>query len=69
MKEMTLSIDLQSRQIAIFDGFVLVRDFQPFTNKYKAIEEAMLWIAAVSKTENTPIKVVYTEITRIRMSS
>jgi len=68
VKEPTLSIDLRSKRIAIFDGLTLVRDFQPYADEMQARMEAQGWISARTTSETQPTKVVYPKITRMRMS-
>jgi hypothetical protein len=59
-----ISIDRGSKQYAIFNGFRIIREFQPYTDEAKALEEAKAWVK--ERTTVEPF-VMYPRIKSIRM--
>lgn len=66
MKNPSISVDRKAKQIAVFDQFTCVRDFQPYTDEAAAVEEAKKWVKERTDIEPT---LIYPRITNIRMSS
>ena len=65
-KELTISIDRQARQWAVFEDSCCVKEFERFSDEAKALAEARAWVAERSSVEP---QIVYPRITSIRMRS
>lgn len=66
MTDPQISVCRDSKTCAVFDGFTLVREFQPYTDETAAIAEAAEWLKR-EHTQLTP-RVIFPHITRMTMT-
>lgn len=60
-----ISVDRQSKTIAVFESFNCVRDFIPYTDEAVAVAEAKAWVKERSDVEP---EMIYPQITSMRMT-
>lgn len=61
-----ISVDRQSKMIAIFDGLKLIRDFEPYDDEKDVIRLAKMWLALRTTIEP---RVIYPQITKMTMTT
>jgi hypothetical protein len=58
-----IAVDRQRKEIAVFNEWRIIRDYQPYTDETAAVEEARAWLKL--RTNSEP-RVVYPKIKSIR---
>jgi hypothetical protein len=66
LKNPSIALDRQAKSCAVFDDLDLRRDFKPYKDEVKAIQEALNWISV--RNPGTP-QLLLPHITYIKMSS
>jgi len=69
VKEVIISIDRPSKSIAVFEdpSQEMMRDFLPYTDEQKGLEDATQWVKA--NTDDAAVRLIYPNISSMRTST